>query len=120
LQVLRYISDHHPATMREVAAHFKQAAGHARTTVITMMERLRRKGYLKRRKAGGTYQYSPAVPKAALLQSLVRDFVDEALGGSVAPFLAFLARSREVSDENLAELKRIVRELDAQRKGERP
>jgi CubicO group peptidase (beta-lactamase class C family) len=40
-----------------------------------VMERLRKTGYLRRRKAGGVYQYSPSLPKADLLRSLVRDFV---------------------------------------------
>ncbi len=53
LEVLQYIADHHPISVREVAAHFAETSGQARTTLLTVMERLRAKGYLKRRKAAG-------------------------------------------------------------------
>ena len=43
LDVLRYVADHHPISVREVAAHFAAASGQARTTVLTVMQRLRGK-----------------------------------------------------------------------------
>ena len=53
LDVLQYIADHHPITVREVAAHFAEASGHARTTLLTVMQRLCVKGYLTHRKSSG-------------------------------------------------------------------
>ena len=116
LEILHYIADHQPVTVREVADHIANTKGHARTTVLTVMDRLRQKGYLTRKKVGGVYQYSPRVPKSELLQSLVREFVEKSLGGSLQPFVAYLAQEANVTDEQLAELKRLVRELNAQRK----
>jgi predicted transcriptional regulator len=82
------------------------------------MERLRQKGYLTRKKVGGTYQYFPRQPKMAIMQSLVRDFVQNVLGGSILPFIAYLTQEVELSDEELRELQKLVQELDA-RRGER-
>src|SRR5215469_287212 len=90
LDVLRYIADHHPITVREVAAHFAETSGQARTTVLTVMERLRSKGYLARRRADGAHQYRPKISKAELLDGLVGDFVEGVLGGSISPFIAYL------------------------------
>jgi predicted transcriptional regulator len=47
-----------------------------------------------------------------LLQTLIDDFVQRALGGSVSPFLAYLVHDARLTDEELDELKRIVRELE--------
>lgn len=80
------------------------------------MERLRKKGYLTRKRIDGVYRYSPRVPKANLLQKLVRDFVETALGGSLAPFVSYLVEEAKVSEEELKELKKVVRELEAQEK----
>ena len=33
LDVLQYVSDHHPISVREVATHFAETSGQARTTV---------------------------------------------------------------------------------------
>jgi predicted transcriptional regulator len=113
-ELLQYILEHHPITVREVTAQFAETHGHARTTVLTMMERLREKGYLTRRKMGGVNRYSPSETKPELLQGLVRDFVQKALGGSVSPFVAYLGREARLSPEELSELKQLVQEQEAQ------
>lgn len=118
LEILRYVTDRHPVTVREVADHVARERGIVRTTVLNVMSRLCGKGYLTRRKVGGVYRYSPKVPKGELLRSLVRDFVEKALGGSVSPFVAYLAEDADVSPEEIEQLRRLVRELDGQR-GER-
>ncbi len=82
MEVLHYVADHHPVSVRQVADHVAATKGHVRTTVLNVMERLRRKRFLTRQKVEGIYQYSPSIPKRELLQNLVRDFVDRALGGS--------------------------------------
>jgi predicted transcriptional regulator len=117
MQILRYIAECHPVSVREVADHMAAATGSARTTVLTVMERLREKGYLVRRKSGGVYRYSPKRPQADVLRSLVADFVREALGGSVSPFVAYLAEDVSLSDEQLKELGQLVADLEARRAG---
>src|SRR5687767_14858371 len=120
LEVLHFIQDHHPVTVRDVADHFGETKGQVRTTLLNVMERLRKKGFLTRKKAGGVFQYAPRVAKAELLSRLVRDFVDRTLGGSVAPFMAYLVRDANLSEADLRELKHIVQELeDASKDGER-
>lgn len=117
LQVLRYVADRHPVSVREVADHVAATAGKARTTVLTVMERLREKGYLTRRKKGGIYLYSPKRSQAEVLRGLVADFVREALNGSVSPFVAYLAEEGNLNDEEVRELARLVADLEAQRAG---
>ena len=111
LEILHYVQDHRSVTVRDVADHFAEARGHVRTTILNVMERLRKKGLLTRKKVGGIFQYEPSVGKADLLQSLVRDFVEKTLGGSVSPFVAYLSRDARLSDDELAELKSAVDEL---------
>jgi len=116
IEILRYIGDHHPISVGEMAEYVAGTTGQARTTVLTIMERLRRKGHLTRKKIRGVYRYSPKVAKQVLLQSLVRHFVDTTLGGSVSPFVAFLSESGPISNDDLDMLKRLVRDLENQRK----
>lgn len=113
LEILQYALDRSPVTVREVAEHAAETKGYARTTVLTVMERLRKKGYLSRRKVAGVFQYRPKFPKGELLDYLIGDFVDRVLGGSVSPFVAYLAQSRDLTDEEFARLKQVVRELEA-------
>jgi BlaI family penicillinase repressor len=113
-EILQYILEHHPITVREVTAQFAETHGHARTTVLTMMERLREKGYLTRRKVNGVNRYSPSESKPDLLQGLVRDFVQKALGGSVSPFVAYLGKEAQLNRAELDQLKQVVQGWEAQ------
>jgi predicted transcriptional regulator len=115
LEVWRFIADHAPIAGREVVAQFAEQRGLARTTVLTVIERLRKKGYLTRRRREGVYHYSPRVPVTEVVQGLVRHFVEKTLAGSVSPLVAYLGKTHPISDEELAELQRLVDELKAQR-----
>ena len=115
LETLQYIQDHHPITVRELADHLAETKGLTRTTALNAMERLRQKGHLTRQKIQGVYHYSPAQPKPQLMRSLIREFVSGALGGSVAPFVAYLGEEGSVSDRELEELRQLVDQLEEQR-----
>ena len=117
IEILRYLGDHPPLSVGEVAEHFAQTTGQARTTILTIMERLRKKGYLSRKQVLGVYHYSPKVLKHDLLRGLVKTFVDKTLAGSVSPFVAYLSESGPISEEDLDQLKRLVRDLEQGRKG---
>lgn len=120
LDVLQYVCDHHPIGVREVAAHFADTSGQARTTVLTVMERLRAKGYLRRRKTEGRHRYTPTLPKAELLHGLVGDFVNDVLGGSVSPFVAYLARSSHLNDAEARKLAELLKRIELREQGDKP
>jgi predicted transcriptional regulator len=113
VDVLHYVSRHAPVAARAVAEHFEETQGLARTTVTTLIERLRKKGYLARRREKGIYRYSPRVPQSEVMQGLVRHFIERTLGGSVSPLFAYLARTRQLSEEEMAELQHLVEAMRA-------
>jgi predicted transcriptional regulator len=113
LDVLQYIADHHPITVREVATRFAETSGQARTTLLTVMERLRAKGYLTRRKSGGVHRYVPTLSKSELLHQVVGDFVHDVLGGSVSPFVAYLTRSSLLSDDEIRKLEGLLKRIES-------
>jgi predicted transcriptional regulator len=118
LEVLRHVSDHAPVTVREVAEHYGKPRGLARTTILTVMERLRKKNYIKREKNDGTYQYLPCISKSELLRDLLGDFTERVLGGSVKPLVAYLAQDVELSEEELDRLQDIINEKRSKPKGD--
>jgi predicted transcriptional regulator len=116
LGLLHYLSDHESASVGEVAAGFGEPRGLARSTVLTMMERLRSKGYLKRRQLKGMYRYSTATGPGEAMRSAVGSFVEKTLSGSVSPFVAWMSERAKVSDAELAELEALVVQLQSKRK----
>ncbi|WP_338863323.1 BlaI/MecI/CopY family transcriptional regulator [Myxococcus stipitatus] len=116
LAVLRYVAEHGPATVGEVAERFGEPQGLARSTILTVMERLRQKGYLTRRKVEGVFQYASPVPEGELLRDVVGDFVQRTLAGSLSPFAAYLSEADDVSDAELAQLQDVVSRLRSKKR----
>ena len=119
LALLRHIADRGAVTVGEAVDEFGTSHGLARSTVLTMMERLRRKGHLSRRLHDGIFRYRARKSSAELLKGVVRRFVERNLGGSVSPLLAYLSESGEISDSELRELEQIVARLNAGQRKER-
>ena len=118
LALLRYVAEQGTATVGQAAEGFGAPRGLARSTVLTMMERLRQKGHLDRKQTGGdgVFQYFSPVSSGELMRNAVRSFVEKTLSGSVSPFVTYLAEDAEVSNEELAELERLVERLQSRKK----
>src|SRR5438552_3623319 len=112
MDVLRYVAEHGPVTVREVADHLAQTKGHVRTTVLNSMERLRRKGFLSRKKVDGLFQYVPVKNKKDLFQRLLKRFVEAAFGGSHDPLVAYFADHGKMTGEELRMLRKVAARLE--------
>ncbi|HBE80655.1 MAG TPA: methicillin resistance protein [Firmicutes bacterium] len=116
LELIRFISDYQiPLSAREIVSLFGEPRGLARTTVLTMLERLRKKGYLLRTEKEGIYHFESQTSKGEFLRNIVQNFVEKTLEGSLSPFVAYLTRGAKISDAELAELKQLVADLDKSR-----
>jgi len=112
VEVLRFIADRSGATVTEVGDHLLETKGQTRNTALNMMERLRQKGFLERKKVDGIFRYFPSESKGTLFESFVEDFVESVLGGSVAPLVAYLGNRTDVDERQLEELRRMVKSLE--------
>ena len=114
-EILRFIADQHSVTVNDVADHAAETKVQSRNTVMTVMERLRAKGFLQRIKVEGVYRYSPLESKERIMEALVNDFVDGMLGGSVSPLVAYLTQSVNVNEDQVRELRELVERLSEDR-----
>ena len=119
MEVLRYVAEHGPISARDVAEQFGEANGLARTTVATLLERLRKKGYLARRRKVGVYRYFPRVPHSVVVEEVIRQFFERTLGGAVSPVVAYLTRADTLSEDDATQLERWLEALRARREVER-
>ncbi len=114
LALLEFILEKGPISVREVSEEYGVKAALARTTVQTVMERLRRKGFLTRTERGGIFEYEGAMERRALVFELIQNFINAKLGGSTSAFVAYLAQTRSVSPKELDQLKALVEKLEAE------
>ncbi|MGQ9525347.1 MAG: BlaI/MecI/CopY family transcriptional regulator [Armatimonadota bacterium] len=60
-------------------------------TVMTVMNRLAKKGILDRRKQKGTSVYAPLIGRAEMAQRMVEGIVDKVLRGDPSPVIDYLS-----------------------------
>jgi len=95
-------------SVREVYETLRERRPVAYTTVMTMMNTLEGKGYLKKELDGRAFRYRPAVPERRVVTKMVKEFIERVFDGSTAPLLAHLVTSTELSDEEREELRRLI------------
>lgn len=113
LALLTWLAEHPSITVGEVADQYGAPRDLARSTVLTMMERLRKKGHLSRRRIDGVFRYTTGTGPDEVLKDAVGTFVSRTLGGSVSPFVAYLSDEAVVTPDQLAELEELVARLQS-------
>ena len=99
-------------TVRDVYEALREKRRIAYTTVMTMMNVLEAKGYLKKNKADRAYRYRPARPREAVVTSMVREFVSRVFDGASRPLLLHLVREGRLSEKERRKLSRLIEEMD--------
>ncbi|WP_420637368.1 BlaI/MecI/CopY family transcriptional regulator [Candidatus Palauibacter sp.] len=80
----------------------------AYTTVMTVMRKLARKGFLHCDSSGSRYLYTAARPPAEVRRELVQDLLDHVFQGSAAALVQTLVRGETLSAEESAEIQRML------------
>jgi predicted transcriptional regulator len=80
----------------------------ARNTVLTLMERLTKKGWLCRQAHDQTFVYAAAVPRADTLGQLVRRLIDAAFAGSADALVSAMIEGRGLSDIETQRIRTLI------------
>ncbi len=98
------------ATVRDVYEALREQRKIAYTTVMTMMNILEEKKYLKKQAEDRAYVYQTTRPRSDVIKAMVREFVDRVFNGSAEPLLVHLLKDRRLSQKDLEKIARAIRE----------
>ncbi|WP_182868137.1 BlaI/MecI/CopY family transcriptional regulator [Rhodopirellula sp. JC639] len=110
LEILKVLWDQSPLPVREVRARLESDAGRTLThsSVITMLNIMHRKGFLKRQKDGKAFLFSPKVEKERISGGMVSDLLSRLFEGSPTAMVLNLLETGEIDREELDEIRRMV------------
>lgn len=111
LALLRFVTRHAPIAGNDVAEALCAEWGVARPTIITMLERLRQKGYLTRRRRDGVFRYSPVSDETEVTREVCFEFRDRRLDGTFSPLFTCISSPELLSEQELADLREMVERL---------
>ena len=110
LAIMKIVWRQGAVTVRDVY-HALLATRHiAYTTVMTMMNILEAKGYLRKEKAERAFRYRATRQERTVVTSMVRDFVNRVFDGAAHPLLLHLVKEGRLSDAERRELLRLIKE----------
>jgi BlaI family transcriptional regulator, penicillinase repressor len=81
----------------------------ALTTVATLLTRLEQRGLLAHRVEGRQYIYRARVTPVDVRQSVTRDLLGSLFHGDVTAFVTQLLDARDLTREEIADLKRLIK-----------
>lgn len=112
-RVMEILWQRAPQGSEELAAQLHDATGWHENTVRTLLNRLTRKGAVAAMRDGRRYLYSPLLTRDAWQTTESRSLLDRVFGGKVAPLLVHFSRSEKLGAKDVAELRKLVDQLDS-------
>jgi len=102
----------HPLGADEVAAALASQQDWQEATIKTLLNRLLNKGAIAAERDGRRYLYSPLLKREAWVLEESRGLLDRLFDGRVAPLVAHFSEQRKLSRKDIAELRKLLEELD--------
>ena len=103
LEIMQVLWETGPANVQTVQEGLKSNPL-AYTTVQTMLNVLHRKGKVKRKLRGRSFEYAPTVTREKITNHAVREMVERLFSGSVDGLLMNLVKTRQLDAQKIAEL----------------
>jgi len=110
LEILKVLWDESPLLVRDVRARLENQAGRvlAHSTVITMLNIMHRKGYLKRRKDGKSFRFWPKVARDGVSGQMMSDMLLRLFDGSPSAMVLNLLETADVDADELTEIRKLI------------
>ena len=113
-QVMNVVWEKQPLTAQEIVAALQCDSDWAPATIKTMLHRLVKKQVLSHESQGNRYVYRSAVRRSDCIRQASRSFLERVFEGDPAPLVAHFLRSTKFSADEIAKLRRILDEQEAQ------
>ena len=109
LQILKILWEQSPLPVRDVRQALADGGRDiAHTSVITTLNTMVDKKYLKRKKQGKSFLFVPRVTRQQVSEGMLGDVVGRVFDGSPTAVMVSLFNCAEIDEEELKELRRII------------
>jgi predicted transcriptional regulator len=103
---------HAPLAAEDVVAALARRQDWQEATIKTLLNRLLKKGAIRATRDGRRYLYAPVLARQDWLLDESEGLLQRLFDGRVAPLVAHFSRHRKLSRKDIAELRKLIGELD--------
>lgn len=111
-QVMEALWRASPMTADQITAEVAEGQDWTEATVKSLLNRLLTKGAIAADRDGRRYLYRPLTARADYVHAESRGLVDRLFEGRLAPLVAHFSAREALSQDDIAELKRLIEEID--------
>ena len=101
-----------PIATEDVVAALANRTKWQEPTLKSFLNRLLKKGAISAEKVGRRYLYSPVLKRDQWLAAESKGFLDRLFDGRVSPLVSHFSQQKKLTKKDIAELKRLIGELD--------
>jgi predicted transcriptional regulator len=113
LEVLKALWEGGPGTVRDLEARLRRKRRRwAYNTLLTLVTRLKDKGYVAADRSGTAHVFRSIVTREELLSHGLAALADRIGDGTASPLVHALVRGRRFTPDEIANLRRLVESLE--------
>ncbi|WP_326523965.1 BlaI/MecI/CopY family transcriptional regulator [Sphingomonas sp.] len=109
--VMEVLWDDSPLSAQDVAERVAPDRGWSANTVKTLLGRLLAKSVVGHEEDGRRYLYRPLVAREDYVEGESRRLIDRLFGGKLTPLVAHMAERDALTDQDIAEIEALLKEL---------
>ena len=114
LAILQVLWQQGPSTVRQVHERLAPARATGYTTTLKLLQIMAGKGLVSRDESQRTHVYQARLSQQRTQKQLVGDLLERAFAGSARKLVMQTLEAGDVSDDELAEIRRFLDELEGE------
>jgi BlaI family penicillinase repressor len=110
LEVMRVLWEEAPLKISDILDSLQRTPKPAYTSLLTLVQTMEKKGYIKHQKDGKAYIYLPVLQQNKFLISEVKRIAKRLFGGSPGKLVLNLVENEHLSDAEIKALKELLKD----------
>jgi predicted transcriptional regulator len=110
LEVMQILWKQAPLTVSDILGCLQRKPAPAYTSLLTLVQTMEKKGYIKHEKSGKAFTYKPFLKQEKFLISEVKRMAKRLFGGSPGKLVLNLVENEQLSEAEIATLKQLLKD----------
>ena len=109
-KIMEVLWEKGPLSTMEIVSILEESNGWARSTVITLLNRITAKGGVRFKIENRSKVYYPAIEKKHAELEETKSFINKVYGGNIGLMISNLVKNESLTQEEIEEIKKIINE----------
>lgn len=110
LEVMQVLWKQAPLTVSEILNYLQRKPMPAYTSLLTLVQTMEKKGYIKHQKSVKAFSYLPVLKQEKFLISEIKRVAKRLLGGSPGKLVLNLVENEQLSQSEIEALKQLLKD----------